>query len=131
MKAVPTTKCRYLLLYITNKGAELDSEDKMLGEALRLIRVFNDLKQNEMADRISVSKSYLSEIEKGQKTPTLEVLQKYSNEFSLPVSSIMFFAEEIPKAKVGERVRVKIAKNIMGMLQFIERKSTDEEANHA
>lgn len=103
----------------------------MLGEALRLIRVFNDLKQNEMADRISVSKSYLSEIEKGQKTPTLDILQKYSKEFSLPVSSILFFAEEIPKAKIGERVRVKVAKNVMGMLQFIERKSADEETNHA
>lgn len=103
----------------------------MLGEALRLIRVFNDLKQTEMADRISMSRSYLSEIEKGQKTPTLEVLEKYSKEFSIPVSSIMFFAEEIPKAKIGERVRAKVAKNVMGMLQFIERKSADEDVNHA
>lgn len=100
----------------------------MLGEALRLIRVYNDLKQNEMADRIGVSKSYLSEVEKGQKTPTLEFIQKYSREFSIPVSSIMFFAEEIPHAKMGEKVRVKVAKKVMGMLQFIEKKS-DEEAN--
>jgi transcriptional regulator with XRE-family HTH domain len=103
----------------------------MLGEALRLIRVFNDLKQNEMADRISVSKSYLSEIERGQKIPTIDVLDKYSREFSLPISSIMFFAEELPKAKVGGRVRAKVAKNIMGMLQFIERKSSEETSNHA
>ncbi len=100
----------------------------MLGEALRLIRVYNDLKQNEMADRIGVSKSYLSEIEKGQKSPTLEIVQKYSREFSIPVSSIMFFAEEIPHAKLGEKVRVKVAKKVMGMLQFIERKASDEEA---
>ena len=38
----------------------------MLSEALRLIRVFHDLKQTELADRLGVSKSYLSEIESGE-----------------------------------------------------------------
>jgi len=108
------------------KGAEHSSDCCMIGEALRLIRVYNDLKQNEMADRIGVSKSYLSEIENGQKSPTLEIIQKYSQEFSLPVSSIMFFSEEIPHAKLGEKIRLKVAKKVMSMLQFIERKADDE-----
>ena len=38
----------------------------MLSEALRLIRVFHDMKQTELADRLSISKSYLSEIEGGE-----------------------------------------------------------------
>lgn len=36
----------------------------MLSEALRLIRVFHDMKQTELAQRLGISKSYLSEIEK-------------------------------------------------------------------
>ena len=39
----------------------------MLSDALRLIRVFHDLKQQDLADRLEISKSYLSEIENGQK----------------------------------------------------------------
>jgi hypothetical protein len=42
----------------------------------------------------------------------------------------MFFAEEIPHAKLGEKVRSKVATKVLTMLQFIERKAADEEAAH-
>ena len=48
----------------------------MLGEALRLIRVYHDLKQKQVAERLDISTSYLSEIEKGHKTPSLELIQR-------------------------------------------------------
>ena len=35
----------------------------MNGEVLRLLRVFNDIKANELAKQLGISKSYLSEIE--------------------------------------------------------------------
>ena len=100
----------------------------MINEALRLIRVFHDLKQNELADRLGVSKSYLSEIEKGTKVPSLEVIQKYADEFNVPVSSIMFFAEELPNARSGQKIRSKIAGKVLNILQFIDRKADAEEA---
>lgn len=95
----------------------------MINEALRLLRVFHDLKQFELADRIGVSKSHISEIESGAKTPSLELIQKYSDEFRVPVSAIMFFAEEIPTAKRGEKARTKIASSVLDLLSFIERKA--------
>lgn len=95
----------------------------MINEALRLLRVFHDLKQFELADRIGVSKSHISEIESGAKTPSLELIQKYADEFRVPVSAIMFFAEEIPTAKRGEKARTKIASRVLDLLSFIERKA--------
>lgn len=95
----------------------------MINEALRLIRVFHDLKQYELADKLTVSKSHISEIEKGNKTPSLELIEKYSVEFRIPVSAIMFFAEEIPTAKRGEKTRTKIASSVLDLLRFIERKA--------
>lgn len=95
----------------------------MLNEALRLIRVFHDLKQFELADRLSISKSHISEIERGTKTPSLDLIEKYSAEFRIPVSAIMFFAEEIPNAKRGEKARTKIASSVLDLLSFIERKA--------
>lgn len=77
----------------------------MINEALRLIRVFHDLKQFELADRLKVSKSHISEIESGSKTPSLDLIEKYSIEFRIPVSAIMFFAEQIPNAKRGQKLR--------------------------
>jgi transcriptional regulator with XRE-family HTH domain len=95
----------------------------MINEALRLIRVFHDLKQFELAERLKVSKSHISEIEGGHKTPSLELIEKYSVEFRIPVSAIMFFAEEIPNAKRGEKARTKIASSVIELLSFIERKA--------
>ncbi|WP_413818560.1 helix-turn-helix transcriptional regulator [Sphingobium sp.] len=67
----------------------------MLGEALRLIRVYHDLKQKQAAERLGVSTSYISEIEKGTKTPTLETIERYAKAFDMPVSSIIFFSESL------------------------------------
>jgi transcriptional regulator with XRE-family HTH domain len=98
----------------------------MINEALRLIRVFHDLKQFEAAERLAISKSHISEIEKGNKTPSLDLIDRYSQEFQIPVSAIMFFAEELPNAKRGNATKAKIASKVVDLLKFIERKSDVE-----
>lgn len=100
----------------------------MIHEALRLIRVFHDLKQVELAERLGVSKSHISEIEKGNKSPSFDLIQRYATEFKIPVSSIMFFAEELPNAKSGDKVRSKIAGKVIDILRFVERKADAEDA---
>lgn len=100
----------------------------MLHEALRLIRVFHDLKQVELAEKLGVSKSHISEIEKGNKSPSLDLIQRYAAEFKIPVSSIMFFAEELPNAKSGDKIRSKIAGKVIDILRFVERKADAEDA---
>ena len=98
----------------------------MINEALRLIRVFHDLKQFELAEKLGISKSHLSEIENGVKTPSFDLIERYSTVFNISVSSIMFFAEELPQAKAGERVRSKIAGKVIDILRFVERKADAE-----
>jgi transcriptional regulator with XRE-family HTH domain len=106
-----------------------------VSEALRLIRVFHDLRQNELAERLGISKSYLSEVERGKKSPSIEVIQKYASEFQIPVSSILFFSEQldkpIRKPLEADRVRGIIARKVISFLQFIEARAKDnaEEAH--
>ncbi|MCD1621892.1 helix-turn-helix transcriptional regulator [Citromicrobium bathyomarinum] len=97
----------------------------MLGEALRLIRVFNDLKQNELASRLGASSSHISEIEKGMKNPSIDLLEKYSSEFGIPVSEIIFFSENVQSAKSGEGIRKNIASKVLSLLQLIEARSEE------
>ena len=52
----------------------------MLGEALRLIRVFHDLKQSELAERLEISQSHLSDIERCRKVPSQEIVSRYAKE---------------------------------------------------
>jgi transcriptional regulator with XRE-family HTH domain len=94
--------------------------NSMLGEALRLIRVYHDLKAKEVAKKLQISTSYLSEIENGHKTPKLELITKYSEEFSLPISSIMFFAENVGARNPAETARKVVAGKVIGLLKFLE-----------
>lgn len=95
----------------------------MLGEALRLIRVYHDLKQKEVAKMLTISTSYLSEIEKGHKTPNFDLIQKYSDEFGLPISSIMFFAENMNTEHPYHKSQNFVAGKMIGLLQFLEARS--------
>ena len=99
----------------------------MINEALRLIRVFHDLKQNELAEKLEVSKSHISEIENGRKVPSLDLIKRYSNTFKMPVSSIMFFAEQLPSAEAGDGLRLKIASKAIKFLRLVESMAAEED----
>lgn len=101
----------------------------MLGEALRLIRVYHDLKQKQVAERLEISTSYLSEIEKGRKTATLELVQRYSLIFAIPVSSIMFFAESVESGGSYDRARSFVAGKMIGLMQFLEARADPAHAD--
>lgn len=95
----------------------------MLGEALRLIRVYHDLKQKQAAERLGVSTSYISEVEKGTKTPTLDVIERYSKAFDIPISSIMFFSESLERGGPVDTARTFVAGKVLALMQFLEARS--------
>ncbi len=96
----------------------------MLGEALRLIRVFHDCKTSELAEALEISASYISEIESGKKTPSMEILNKYADFFETKVSAIMFFAEDVDK-KNKKKSKAAIRKTLIKFLQVMERATAD------
>ena len=95
----------------------------MLNEALRLIRVFHDISQKDMAARLQIGAPYLSEIEAGKKEPTLQLLRKYAEEFRMPLSSILFFAEHMGNGPAASRLRVAISGKALALLRFIAERS--------
>ncbi|MDV2995421.1 MAG: hypothetical protein N4J56_005075 [Chroococcidiopsis sp. SAG 2025] len=95
----------------------------MLNEALRLMRIFHDLSQKELAEKLGISKSYLSEIETGKKTPTIDLLNRYSKSFDIPVSSIMFFSENLTTTTRTEKLRTFVSSKILTILNFIAERS--------
>jgi transcriptional regulator with XRE-family HTH domain len=95
----------------------------MLNKALRLMRVFHDLSQKDLAEKLNISKSYLSEIESGKKQPTLPLLERYSQVFDVPVSSIMFFSEHIGERLSHQKLRETISSKVLTILEFIAERS--------
>lgn len=88
----------------------------MLNEALRLLRVFNDRKATDLAKELGISAAYLSEIETGKKTPSMDLVNQYAKVFRTKPSSILFFSEGIQKTS-GTK---KIAHTLIQFLKYIE-----------
>ncbi len=65
----------------------------MLHMALKLLRTSHDFTQKELAQKLKISTSHLCEIESAKKTPSLALLEHYGQVFNVPVSSILFLAE--------------------------------------
>jgi transcriptional regulator with XRE-family HTH domain len=84
-----------------------------------MMRLFNDQTQSELAKHLGISKSYLSEIESGKKTPGLDLIAKYSEIYEIPSSQILQFSEMMHNKTTGEKVRVFTAKKVLSFLSWV------------
>lgn len=94
----------------------------MIDRALKHMRIFHTISQTDLADKLEISRSYLSEIEAGKKSPSLELLEKYANIFSIPVSSILLFSEQLKDDTFPERTRVYAVKKILKIMEWLVEK---------
>ena len=90
----------------------------MLGEALRLLRVFHDYKATVVSEKLGISQGYLSELESGKKNPSLELVGRYAEVFKTTPSAIMAMSEGLDKDP--KTIREKISKVLVNFLQTVE-----------
>lgn len=91
----------------------------MNGQAIKLIRQFHNVKQGELASNLGISKSYLSEIESGNKEVTLALLKKYSEYFNIPMSSLMLFSEKLDDNSISEKFRVCFTSKLKQIMEWV------------
>ncbi|WP_175919418.1 helix-turn-helix domain-containing protein [Burkholderia pyrrocinia] len=93
----------------------------MLHKALRHLRRYHRMTQEELASRLEISNNYLSEIESGKKAHaiTVDLLNRYASVFGVPVSSLMLFSEELESDKRSEKIRVAMATNVLKVLDWV------------
>ena len=91
----------------------------MLYKALRLIRIFHDKNQSQLAHALGISTSFLSEIESGNKKITIDLLDRYSKEFSIPPSSLLLFSEKLESKTFSEKARTTVARKVIKMLEWL------------
>lgn len=92
----------------------------MINRALKLIRQYHKWKQVDLAEKLGISKSYLSEIESGKKPVSYNLLEKYSEIFDIKTSSLVFFSESLhSKNKLSEKFRSAFAGKIINILEWV------------
>lgn len=99
----------------------------MIAKALKLIRQYHKLTQTELASRLSISTSYLSELESGKKEPSLDILQKYADFFGVPLSSLVVFCETLEGAHSVSKARAFISKKMLKVLEWIANNDAEKE----
>ena len=102
----------------------------MLNEALKHVRMFHQINQSDLAKKIGISRSYLSEIESGKKTASIELLKKYSQIFDIPPSSLLLFSENLENNTFAERSRVKVAKKIISIMNWLTESGISEDGKN-
>lgn len=102
----------------------------LLNRALRLLRTYHQMKQVDLAKRLGISNSYLSELESesNDKAPGLDLLEKYAEIFKMPVSSILLFSESLGDSrKPGTKLRISAAEKIVRLLEWLEERNALKE----
>lgn len=101
----------------------------MLNRALKIVREVHRMKQGELASELGISKSYLSELERGDKKVSLEVLKKYAEAFEVPTSTFLSFMEALEGESDARRAR---AQKLLSVLAWtVENEHSREEDNGA
>jgi transcriptional regulator with XRE-family HTH domain len=66
-----------------------------LGARMRSLREERDWTQDDVADKVGISQKYLSEIERGQKSPSWEILVAIAHKgFEIKLASLLFGVDE-------------------------------------
>lgn len=92
-----------------------------MGEALKLLRIFNGYKSAELASLLGISQSYVSELENDKKQPTMEVLDKYAKVFDMKKSTLLLFAEALENDSANTDKKQRVARAGMRLLKILEK----------
>jgi len=101
----------------------------MIGEALKMFRNIHGYKAKELAALLEISPSYLSEIENTKKSPSYELLEKYSEVFDVKLSTLIMFSEDYDKNKLTDRAQDGVRKMLFNFMKRLNEESTSEDEN--
>jgi len=85
-----------------------------LGNVLRIVRIAQDLSTRDIADKMNVRTSYITDVERGDRTPGVDTLAKYCNALNIDRSFVFTCVDEQEKQNYPYR------KLLMGILQKID-----------
>lgn len=74
-----------------------------IGGAIESVRKKKNIKQNELAKKVSITQSYLSLLENNKKDPTVSTLKEIAAALDTPLPVLFFLAldeKDIPEHKV-------------------------------
>ena len=76
-------------------GVTMDNISQQLGNRIRTIRTTLGISQEELAIKSGISAAHLGQIERAEKSPTVETLDKVANALDVSIYDLFLFDEKI------------------------------------
>ena len=84
-----------------------------VGEILRLLRISFDLSISDLSEKTKISKSYITEIEKGTKTPSEKIIKNYSIGLEIPEDTLNYLLNSYSQKHLSyQKLLLEILKKI-------------------
>lgn len=99
---------------IRRKNMSDFGEKNEINEILKLVRIAQDLSPKEVADRMNVRSSYITDVERGDRNPNLKTLDKYCTALNISTDNLFLWREDQKKNRYTYR------RLLMKLLQAIE-----------
>ena len=105
---------------MVTSGQPAMTKRPMINEALRMLRLYCGFSQTEMAKRLSVTQSMVSDIEGARKSVTMDLLEAYSEAVGIKMSKLLMFAEEIEGQPPARRGQLIVADKVLKILDMLK-----------
>jgi transcriptional regulator with XRE-family HTH domain len=92
----------------------------MINDALRLVRLYWGMSQQQLAEVLGVSQSLVSDVETSRKGVSLDLLERYSHARGIRMSQLLFFAEEIEGEPIKRRGKLIFAERVLRLLETLK-----------
>lgn len=106
-------------IFIINKKYEGDAEygkPKNIGEILRVLRIAYDLSITDLSEKIRISKSYITEVEKGKKNPSYKILEKYQEGLNIPKDAFDYMLKKNSKRSISyQKMLLNMLKDVVSL----------------
>lgn len=74
-----------------------------IGATIKKLRKRKNIQQSELAGKSGISQTYLSQIETGERIPTIETLEKISKELKIPFPILSFLSLDANSIQTNKR----------------------------
>ncbi|WP_053217232.1 helix-turn-helix domain-containing protein [Virgibacillus senegalensis] len=74
---------------------------KVIGERIRVLRKHQELSQEELAHLAELHPTYIGQLERGEKNPTIHTIHKITMALEVPISQLFHLAEAVNDEQIN------------------------------
>jgi transcriptional regulator with XRE-family HTH domain len=93
----------------------------VIGERLKAIRIHKGMSQGDVEQRSGLVRAYVSRVENGHLTPTLDTLEKFGRALRVPVYQLFYEDEKLFRATTVKRDTRRVTKKEMRLMTHLRR----------